>query len=81
MSKRTDIEELFKRVRILEQDIQIKEMNIQNLADEIKRLDSVLVESGILEHNWTPDAPKGSSIKSNYKYFEPTYTKINKVWE
>ena len=45
------------------------------------KLEGHLVEAGILETNWKPEAPKGSSIKPNVKSFEPSYTKINKVWE
>lgn len=88
MSKRKQIKGLYNRVvtldekvRNLEHDIQFKETTIQHLADRIKDLDATLVEAGILEHEWKPEAPKGSSIKSNFKYYEPTYTKINKVWE
>lgn len=76
------VDVLNQKVRNLEQDIQLlRDADMTNLAERIRELDSILVEAGILEHQWKPEAPKGSSIKSNFKYYEPTYTKINKVWE
>ena len=86
MSRRKIIEAkvdvLFNKVNNLEQDIQFKDIEIKHLADRIKELDTTLVEAGILEHEWVPEAPKGSTIKFNGPiYRDPTYTKINKVWE
>jgi hypothetical protein len=89
VSRRKDIEKnvqtLYEKIRNLEQDIQLKDFDIKYLADRIKNLDSILVAAGILEHEWKPEAPKGSVIKHNdfsSKFtYEPTYTKINKVWE
>ena len=86
MSRRKDIDTkfqlLFDKVRNLESDIQFKDIEIKHLADRIKELDTTLVEAGILEHEWVPEAPKGSTIKFNGPiYHDPTYTKINKVWE
>jgi hypothetical protein len=76
------VDVLNQKVRTLEQDIQLlRESDVNHLAERIRELDSILVEAGILEREWQPEAPKGSFIKSNFKYFEPTYTKINKVWE
>jgi hypothetical protein len=73
---------LYEKIRNLESDIQFKDVEIRHLADRIKEIDSTLVESGILEHEWKPEAPKGSVIKPNAPYYrEPSYTKINKVWE
>ena len=88
MSRRKDIEKnvqtLYEKIRNLEQDIQLKDFDIKYLADRIKNLDSILVAAGILEHEWKPEAPKGSVIKHNdfsSKFtYEPTYTKINKVY-
>lgn len=89
MSRRRKREEFYQtvldRVYTLEKDIQLKELDIQHLSSKIRELDSTLVEAGILEHEWRPEAPKGSSIKPNpydpWEFGGPTYTKINKVWE
>lgn len=76
------VDVLNQKIRNLEQDIQLlRESDVTHLAERIRELDSILVEAGILEREWKPEAPKGSSIKSNFKYYDPTYTKINKVWE
>lgn len=86
MSRRKNIEKnvqtLYEKIRNLEQDIQFKDLEIKHLADRIRELDTTLVEAGILEHEWVPEAPKGSTIKFNGPFYrDPTYTKINKVWE
>lgn len=82
MNRKKEINALYKRVRNLESDIQLKELDIQHLSSRIRELDTTLVEAGILEHEWVPEAPKGSTIKFNGPiYRDPTYTKINKVWE
>lgn len=82
--KRTEqrIINLAERIHNLERDIQFRDAEIKHLADRIRELDTTLVEAGILEHEWVPEAPKGSTIKPNGPYYrEPSYTKINKVWE
>jgi hypothetical protein len=48
---------------------------------DIEKLEGYLIEAGILEKEWKPEAPKGSSITSNFTMFDPTYTKINKIWD
>ena len=69
------------RIQSLEWDIQTKDLEIKHLADAIKKLDKVLVESGILEYGWEPSAPKGSLIHPDVPdYIKPTYTKVNKVF-
>lgn len=78
----TKIQTLYEKISNLESDIQFKDIEIKYLADRIKELDTTLVEAGILEHEWKPEAPKGSTIKPNGLFLrEPTYTKVNKVWE
>jgi hypothetical protein len=69
-----------KRIQQLEWDIQLKELEIKHLADAVTKLDKVLVESGILEYNWEPTAPKGSLIHPTNSYQKPAYTKVNKVF-
>lgn len=50
---------------------------LEALYDKIQFLESVLIESGILETDWKPSAPKGSVIQgTGYE----SYTKINKVF-
>lgn len=84
MSKRKDIEALLIRISNLEHDIQLKDLDITELYKRTANLTRTLVEAGILEPEWKPEAPKGSAITPNpYDpwLLEPTYTKINKVWE
>lgn len=54
---------------------------VESVIIKADKLERYLVEAGILETEWRPEAPKGSTITSNVKYFDHTYTKINKVWE
>lgn len=82
--KRTEqrIINLAERIHNLERDIQFRDLDIKHLAEKVRELDTTLVEAGILEHEWVPEAPKGSTIKSNSPYSDKlTYTKVNKVWE
>lgn len=78
-SKTKRLDRQAKRIQQLEWDIQAKALDINHLSNAIKRLDKVLVESGILEYEWKPTAPKGSVIKSDNNY-DGTYTKVNKVF-
>lgn len=69
--------ELVKRIRNLEATVQFNELQFEKLSAAIRRLDSVLVESGILEYDWKFTEPKTAVIKTEGY---ATYTKINKVF-
>lgn len=74
--------ELKNTVRSLTMDSQVFDLRIDEANKSIQKLRNILVEAGILETEWTPEAPKGSSITPNGdRWAAPTYTKINKVWE
>ena len=79
-SKKKQIDSLRQRVRNLEDGIQVSELRIETLDKAYNRLFSILIETGIVETEWKPTAPKGSTITSNNSWREPTYTKINKVF-
>lgn len=79
-SKKKQIDRLYSRVINLEHNIQVNELRIETLDKAYNRLFSILIESGIIETNWLPSAPKGSTITPNGQYGERTYTKINKVF-
>lgn len=85
MRKKDLLEEIIKlksTVRELTAEAQVNELRHEHVAKGVRELRGILIEAGILEPDWEPEAPKGSSIKpNNAHYGAPTYTKINKVWE
>lgn len=70
------------KIENMERDRQFLEIQISGLEKAYNKLFSILAESGIIETEWKPTAPKGSTITPNngYRWNEPTYTKINKVF-
>ncbi len=74
------IDALHSRIINLEHGIQFLELQVETLEKSYNKLFGILIESGIIETDWKPTAPRGSSITANGRNNEPTYTKVNKVF-